>query len=48
MKKYIILEKGLFEKLATFEERINNQHGYKPINLAYGDGTYSVLMEKIS
>ncbi len=48
MKKYIILEKGIFEKLEKFEDRINNQHGYRPINLAKADGTYAVLMEKIS
>ena len=48
MKKYIILEKGLFEKQEKFEERINSQHGYRAINLAKADGTYAVLMEKIS
>jgi hypothetical protein len=47
MKKYIILEKGLFEKLEKFEERINSQHGYRPINITKSDGGYAVLMEKV-
>lgn len=48
MKKYIILEKGLFEKLEKFEDRINQQNGYRPINLSRADSGYAVLMERIS
>jgi hypothetical protein len=47
MKKFIILEKGLFEKLEKFEERINSQHGYRPINITQSDSGYAVLMEKV-
>lgn len=48
MKKFIILEKGMFEKLETFEDRMNNTHGYRPINLSRTDSGYAVLMEKVN
>ena len=48
MKKYIILEKGLFEKLEKFEDRINNKHGYEAVSLSRTDSGYAVLMKKAS
>ncbi|MDB9882369.1 hypothetical protein N8368_04600 [Bacteroidia bacterium] len=48
MNKYIILEKGLFEKLVKFEERINSKYGYEAISLSRTDSGYAVLMKKAS
>jgi hypothetical protein len=50
MEKYIILEKKMFEKTATFEQRINDasRRGYRAINIAFGQAVCAVLMEKMS
>ncbi len=46
MKKTIILKKGLFEKLESFEERINSKHGYEAISISNDKSTVIVLMKR--
>lgn len=43
-----ILEKGLFEKLSSFEERINSMilEGWKPVSITNGHSNMVVLLIK--
>ncbi len=46
----MILQRKAFEKLTTFEKRINEQSrkGYRAVNLHVGQAGWAVLMEKMS
>ena len=48
MKEYIILKKGIFEKFASFEDRISKKHGYEAVNISNDGATVIVLMKKRS
>jgi hypothetical protein len=48
MENYKILQKGIFEKLSVFEERLNSMDatGWKAISISSDGGTLVVLLER--
>lgn len=48
MENYKILQKGIFEKLTSFEERLNSMEakGWKAISISSDNGTLVVLLER--
>jgi hypothetical protein len=48
MDNYKILQKGIFEKLSAFEERLNSMDtkGWKSISISSDGGTLVVLLER--
>jgi hypothetical protein len=48
MDQYKIVKKGLFERLNSFEERINGLHaeGWKALSITSDNNRMSILMER--